>query len=632
MYTITFYSFKGGVGRTLSLVNIGVELARTGRNVLLVDSDLEAPGIGTFSELKSPKDQLGLVDYITDYRENYTVPDFVPDVSGYLYEAPISCSEKPDQLKGKLWVMPAGRQDGHYAAKLAAIDWQELYSKQQGFLFFEDLKAQWKEKLAPDYVLIDSRTGHTEVGGICTRQLADAVVLLFFPNRQNLEGLKQVVAAIRQENDSRKEQEQIDMVFVASNVPYLDDEEEILRSSMEEFVKVLHPKTPDDIFTIHRYDSLHLVQQAIFALTHRKSRLTKQYKSLLQRLVQRNVEDRFGAIDYLRRYLQVADVGRMIGLSVHDRVESILEHHSQDSAVCFRAALLYKKLSLFDRAIPWFEKAISIARSSGKPIPPEALIDCAEARLKGGDADQAKRDILESLESSELAPHLIRSAVRILHQVDPLAIELAARLPAFTQMDAMAVCWLTDDLMTSRSLLKASKSILSAWGDSHQPDDESNSQIQNQLAMTLIGLGDFREATQLLDSRMQSCDETNITDVFNYAMASWGLTKQVPVVHLQKVLELAGNEDRSDANYDQCIALVLALLGHSQEARDCIDKSRGLIDKIPIPTFSCWRYLVVTNEEFKSDLDALAQSLETGNIEPEFLRNQRSINSSLTNE
>lgn len=621
MYTITFYSFKGGVGRTLSLVNIGVELARTGRKVLLVDSDLEAPGIDTFSELRAPDNQLGLVDYITDYRENYGTPDFVPDASRYLFETPISRSEKPDRIKGKLWVMPAGRQDGHYAAKLAAIDWQELYSEQQGFLLFEDLKAQWKEKLAPDYVLVDSRTGHTEVGGICTRQLADAVVLLFFPNRQNLEGLKQVVAAIRQENDARKEKERIDLVFVPSNVPYLDDEEEILKRSMKQFIRELHPKTPDDIVTIHRYESLHLVQQAIFTIKHRKSRLAKQYKSLLRRLVQKNVEDRLGAVDYLRRILLVADAGLMIGPNVHDRVESILEHHAHDAAVCFHAALLYKKLSLYDRAVPWFEKAIAIARSTGSPIPPQALIDCAESRLKRCDVDQAKRDVFEAISSPDLPPHVIGRAIRVLHGVDPLVIDSAARLPALTQLDVTAVVRLTSDLMTSRELLRASKSILLAWKDSRPPSDVPSLQWSNQLAITLIGLGDFDEAVRLLDSRLQD-GAPDIPDVFNYAMASWGLTKNVPLAHLQKAIELDSQSERSDANYEQCLALVLALLGRSQEARDRIGNSRCLIEKIPVPTFSCWRYLVVTNEEFRADLDAMAQSLDSGNIVPAFLQNQ----------
>ncbi len=53
MHTIAFYSFKGGVGRTLALVNVGVELVLTGRKVLLVDFDLEAPGIDTFEDLRA---------------------------------------------------------------------------------------------------------------------------------------------------------------------------------------------------------------------------------------------------------------------------------------------------------------------------------------------------------------------------------------------------------------------------------------------------------------------------------------------------------------------------------------------------------------------------------------------------
>ncbi|MCK4760840.1 MAG: P-loop NTPase [Candidatus Aminicenantes bacterium] len=41
----TFYSFKGGVGRSLTLVNTAVELTRRGHSVIIWDMDIEAPGI-----------------------------------------------------------------------------------------------------------------------------------------------------------------------------------------------------------------------------------------------------------------------------------------------------------------------------------------------------------------------------------------------------------------------------------------------------------------------------------------------------------------------------------------------------------------------------------------------------------
>src|SRR5262245_66423772 len=42
---LTFYSYKGGVGRSFTLANIAVLLARWGYRVLTIDWDLEAPGL-----------------------------------------------------------------------------------------------------------------------------------------------------------------------------------------------------------------------------------------------------------------------------------------------------------------------------------------------------------------------------------------------------------------------------------------------------------------------------------------------------------------------------------------------------------------------------------------------------------
>src|ERR1700733_3452447 len=41
----TFYSYKGGVGRSMALANVAVLLSQWGSRVLVVDWDLEAPGI-----------------------------------------------------------------------------------------------------------------------------------------------------------------------------------------------------------------------------------------------------------------------------------------------------------------------------------------------------------------------------------------------------------------------------------------------------------------------------------------------------------------------------------------------------------------------------------------------------------
>ena len=77
--------------------------------------------------------------------------------------------------------MPSGTARSTYATSFARIDWGALYDQHDGYLLIEDLKEQWRQAIQPDYVLIDSRTGYTDTGGICTRQLPDASNRAVFP-------------------------------------------------------------------------------------------------------------------------------------------------------------------------------------------------------------------------------------------------------------------------------------------------------------------------------------------------------------------------------------------------------------------------------------------------------------------
>ena len=74
---ITFYSWKGGVGRTMAMANVGVQLARRGKRVLLVDWDLEAPGLDRYFQgpeetnvshfsTEAPSDVTGLLGLLSD--------------------------------------------------------------------------------------------------------------------------------------------------------------------------------------------------------------------------------------------------------------------------------------------------------------------------------------------------------------------------------------------------------------------------------------------------------------------------------------------------------------------------------------------------------------------------------------
>jgi hypothetical protein len=195
-------------------------------SVLLLDFDLEAPGVDEFECLRPPSpDQPGLVEYVREYLEKREGPD----IQDFVYPA-----------KG-CFVMRAGRRDAAYRQFLSRLDWNKFYSKLDGFLFFENLRAAARAELGCNYLLVDSRTGLGDIGGVCTGHLADAVVLVFQANSAHREGMGEVVAALRERE--KREGHPIPRLYVASMLPLVparyDDEFREIPEELKSFVKDL---------------------------------------------------------------------------------------------------------------------------------------------------------------------------------------------------------------------------------------------------------------------------------------------------------------------------------------------------------------------------------------------------------
>src|SRR2546429_196731 len=94
----TFYSYKGGVGRSMALANLAECFREKRLRVLMVDWDLEAPGLEAYFYAPGPSSgdnrleqalrQPGLIDMLYEYRKVYPrfmeqrarVPLFGPEV------------------------------------------------------------------------------------------------------------------------------------------------------------------------------------------------------------------------------------------------------------------------------------------------------------------------------------------------------------------------------------------------------------------------------------------------------------------------------------------------------------------------------------------------------------------------
>lgn len=216
---ITFYSYKGGVGRSMALANVATLLAQRGRRVIAIDFDIEAPGLHRYFldaastaqryEPVTPP-RTGVIDLFHALRERLSreFPDdeaycadperteqtlaetirALVDSGDYTYRIQLANPNTSPPTFAALDLVPAGRFDGTYAERAHDFDWRSFYRDfAEAFEVFARILAE-----AYDYVLIDSRTGITDIGSICTAQLPSQLALVFAPNQQALDGVLEV--------------------------------------------------------------------------------------------------------------------------------------------------------------------------------------------------------------------------------------------------------------------------------------------------------------------------------------------------------------------------------------------------------------------------------------------------------
>lgn len=197
---VTFYSYKGGVGRSMALANVADLLARSGLRVLMVDFDLEAPGLEHFFAIDhgAVRANEGLLDLLLTFKHSMsTAASEIDGGEAFRRLERFVVTVYPEtSTAGALDLLPAGRratdaQITTYSEELRRFDWLDFYFAWSGELFFEWLRRTMTDRY--DAVLVDSRTGLTEIGGVCAYQLADAIVVLCAPNLQNVDGTAAMV-------------------------------------------------------------------------------------------------------------------------------------------------------------------------------------------------------------------------------------------------------------------------------------------------------------------------------------------------------------------------------------------------------------------------------------------------------
>lgn len=173
---IVFFGLKGGVGRTTALCLTARHFAKLGLKVLVLDMDLESPGLSSLLLPPTERPPLGIIDWFME--------DGLGQASRDLLGQIVSSSPLASNWPGIIRVAPAfGQEETGYIPKLSRV-YADLArqggSKQQSFpeRFFRML-GDLEEAENPDVVLLDSRAGMHDIAATLLVRVPDALRLLF---------------------------------------------------------------------------------------------------------------------------------------------------------------------------------------------------------------------------------------------------------------------------------------------------------------------------------------------------------------------------------------------------------------------------------------------------------------------
>ena len=636
MHCTTFYSYKGGVGRTLALANVAAHLAMRRKKVLIVDFDLEAPGITTLNFCANARNKAGVVEFIHKYLRDNVAPDVRDSIHGCSFVHPDGDSDV------ELHVMPAGDESSSYGANFAKIDWRQLYEEREGFLLMEDLREQWIN-LGYDYVLIDSRTGLTDVSGICTRQLPDAVVAVFFPNEQNLTGLKDMVESVR---SSTARPTCPELLFVASRLPRLDDEEGVLERWLERFKDEL-AYSAQQFSSVDQYDSLALLDQDIFVCSRRKTGLAKQYRKLSNLVAVLNSDDADGSLSYIRAVMNIfqgrikdrsarLDKSNPFSLNkVSDRLEKIEKQHKNDAVIQRYLADHYYFMRDFTHLEAVLKHGLSANNSTrvegGLPdgtIPRLHLLRMKMSAETGEvlDATEAALNLLKCIGSTE---QMVVEALMILASFDKDAFPAPQEIPFLQSADLQSFVSVMQKFgISSREAIYNCRIAVYAR---ERFGNLINDPYRSNIELALIAGGEFVEALAMLgdSSDPTALVDLDIPDAFNRVMALWGRDGSPNTELFEVLLGLANKNEQlhgESANYQQCLGLINAVLGHDEACNVHIQRARDrLLAGSGRREVSSWSFVEEPDEEFLNHCEDI-KGLASGKVlTPLFVSRHRNV-------
>ncbi|MDY7228639.1 KGGVGR-motif variant AAA ATPase [Hyalangium rubrum] len=174
----TMFGIKGGVGRSTATAVWARHLAQKDRRVLVIDLDLESPGVGSSLLPHESHPDFGVIDWL--------VEDAVGQSDRLLFQDMVARSTLAEGTQGEVLVVPAGgraRASYDYLAKLSRA-YMPIQTEKRMLEFgdrIERFVSQAEDTYKPDVTIIDSRAGMHDIAAAAITRLG-ALCLLFAGN------------------------------------------------------------------------------------------------------------------------------------------------------------------------------------------------------------------------------------------------------------------------------------------------------------------------------------------------------------------------------------------------------------------------------------------------------------------
>lgn len=247
----TLFGIKGGVGRSSALAIWAWHLANLGKKVLVVDLDLESPGIGQILLPQRNLPDFGVVDWLVEEAVGQADRELLLDM--------VATSPLAGNTEGVIRVVTAaGGKEQDYIAKLSRVymdinqDGKIVDFAHRLAQLLHQLEAQEK----PDIVLLDSRAGIHDIAAIAITRLTDMAFLFAINTPQTWQAYRYLFSHWQKWNVNLNSFRN-NLKIVAGMIPELGREDYLSRcreSAYNLFLETIYEETAAEEFDTFSFD------------------------------------------------------------------------------------------------------------------------------------------------------------------------------------------------------------------------------------------------------------------------------------------------------------------------------------------------------------------------------------------